>query len=84
MLTPFSPYAAIRGITVQAAPIVQHNLWFYETDSDFWLVYDNAALRYAVSDASGAVRSTWFYNPGYAVEALVLLQDAEADNLVAA
>jgi hypothetical protein len=84
MLSPFSPYAAIRGITVQAAPIVQHNLWFYETDSDFWLVYDNAALRYSVSDASGVTRSSWYYNPGYAVEALARLTEAEADGLVAA
>lgn len=83
-LNPFQPFASILGVRLEEIPIVDENLWYFETDSDFWLVYDLASLKSSVYATSGARVSEWYWNPGYSVESLKRAMEAEADGLLAA
>jgi hypothetical protein len=83
-LNPFSVYCRIADIRLEDVPIVDENLWYFETDSDFWLLYDLASLKSCVVNTSGNRVSEWKYNPGYSVEALKQAMEAEADGLISA
>ncbi len=69
-MNPFQPFASILGIRLEDVPVVDNNLSFYETDSDFWLAFDVCSLKYCVYSTSGVSVTEWRYNPGYAVQDL--------------
>ncbi len=83
-LNPFQPFASILGIRLEEIPIVDENLWYFETDSDFWLAYDVASLKSCVVSTSGNRVSEWKWNSGYAVQDLQRLMELEADNVISA
>jgi hypothetical protein len=83
-LNPFQPFASILGIRLEEIPIVDENLWYFETDSDFWLCYDVASLKSCVFTTSGNRVSEWKWNAGYSVESLKRAMEAEADGLISA
>jgi hypothetical protein len=83
-MNPFSVYCRIADIRLEDVPIVEDNLWYFETDSDFWLCYDVASLKSCVVSTSGNRVSEWKWNPGYAVQDLQRAMEAEADGLLAA
>ena len=60
------------------------NLQFFEiVGSDFWLCYDVASLQSCVARTDSSRVSPWVKNPGYAVLALKLAMEMEADNVLA-
>ena len=84
-LNPFQPFASILGLRIYDVPVVEDNLWYFETlGSDFWLLYDVASLKSCVVRTSGDPVSAWYWNPGYTVEALQRAMELEADNVLAA
>jgi len=83
-MNPFQPYCRIADIRLEEVPVVDENLWYFETDSDFWLVYDVAALKSCVYSTSGSRVTLWRWNPGYAVQDLQRAMEAEADGLISA
>jgi hypothetical protein len=83
-MNPFSVYCRIADIRLEDVPIVEDNLWYFETDSDFWLCYDVASLKSCVVSTSGNRVSEWKWNSGYAVQDLQRAMEAEADGLLAA
>ncbi len=83
-LNPFSVYCRIADIRLEDVPVVDDNLWYFETDSDFWLCYDVASLKSCVVSTSGNRVSEWKWNSGYAVQDLQRVMEAEADGLISA
>ena len=84
-MNPFQPFASILGLRIYDVPVVEENLWYFETlGSDFWLLYDVASLKSCVVRTSGDPVSAWYWYPGYAVEALQRVMELEADNVLAA
>jgi len=84
MNNPFQPYCQMSKIKLQDTPVVDENLWYFETDSDFWLCYDVASLKSCVVRTSGSRVSIWRWNPSYSVEDLQQAMELEADNVLAA
>ena len=79
----FHPYCKLANVHVYDSPVSHNGGLFYElAGSDFWLVEKNNQF-YVVNSAEETL-SEKYWNPGYAVEALVNLQEMEQDNLIAA
>jgi hypothetical protein len=83
-MNPFSAFCRISNIRLEDVPVVDDNMHYYETDSDFWLCYDVASLKSCVVRTSGSRVSVWRWNPGYAVQDLQHAMELEADGLLAA
>jgi len=84
-MNPFQPFASILGLRIYDVPVVEENLWYFETlGSDFWLCYDLSSMQSCVVRTSGDPVSAWYWNPGYTVEALQRAMELEADNVLAA
>jgi hypothetical protein len=84
-LNPFQPFASILGLRIYDVPVVEDNLWYFETlGSDFWLLYDVASLKSCVVRTSGEPVSEWRWNSGYAVQDLQHVMELEADGLLSA
>ena len=73
MLSPFSPYLQILGVTSDEAPIVEDNLQYYDAPGDFFLCYDVASLKSCVVTSDAARVTEWRWNPGYSVQDLQAL-----------
>jgi hypothetical protein len=84
-LNPFSAYTQILDIRVDDVPVVVDNLHFFEViGSDFWICLDIASMQSCVSRTDSSRVSPWFFNPSYAVQALQVNMELEADNVLAA
>ena len=84
-LNPFQPFASILGIRIYDVPVVEENLWYFETlGSDFWLCYDLASLKSCVARTDSSRVSFWSAYPQETVKVLQLAVQAEADGLLAA
>ena len=83
-MNPFQPFCKTSNIKLEDIPVVDENLWYFETDSDFWLCYDVASLKSCVARTDSSRVSYWSAYPQETVKVLQLAVQAEADGLLAA